>query len=382
MEKVQKEIDLSEVVLVLKENRKQIGIATAVTALLAIVYCIFATPIFTAKTIINPPKLTDAGAGVAQALNGLAVLAGGGGGLLSQKTDADVTIAILKTTALKDLVINRFNLQKLWEKSDIELTRRSLKNVVKFTPDIKSGFVEIDVDDKDPKLAAAIANYYIIALGQMVSNISYSRSNIKFQFYNEQLANAESALNLAEDNLKHFTESNGFIAGQQAEVAAGLSTQLQAQLIVAQAQLQSMRLYAAPGNPDYIQLESQVASYKQQLDNLNLPDAPDPIGIPANAAPAMAKQYANLMREFVLRKEIYGIIAKQYEANRLDALSELVPVGIQVVDPAVIPLYRSKPKRLFVVVGGLMLGLIASSIYFIIFNRKKIIIEVENKEGV
>lgn len=377
MNKQQKEIELSQVVGVIKENRKQIGISTGVTTFIAIIYCIFATPIFTAITIINPPKLTDAGTGVAQALSGLAALAGGGG-LLNQKTDGDLTIAILKTTALKDMVIRKFDLQKYLNKKDIELTRRALDGKVKFIPDMKSGFVEIDVDDKDPKLAAAIANFYTIALGQMISNISYSRSNTKFQFFNEQLTSAESSLNLAEDNLKQFTESNGFIAGQQAQVAAGLSTQLQAQIIVAQAQLQSMRIYAAPDNPDYIKLESQIASYKQQLDNLNTPEAPDPIGIPANAAPAMAKQYANLMREFTLRKEIYGIIAKQYEANRLDALSEMIPVGIQVVDPAQVPLYKSKPKRLKIIAEGLLIGLLGSCVYFIIRNRKKIIVEIKS----
>ena len=172
MQSQQKEIDLSKVIGVLKENKKRIGHVTGVTTVLAIIYCFFATPIFTAKTIINPPKLTDAGSGAAQALNGLAALAGGGGGsLLSQKTDVDITIAILKTDALKNLIIQKFDLEHELEKKDIELTRRALDGKVKFIPDIKSGFLEIDVDDKDPKLAADIANYYSVALGQMISNI-------------------------------------------------------------------------------------------------------------------------------------------------------------------------------------------------------------------
>ena len=379
MDNKQKEIDLSKVVLVLKDNRKQIGIVTAVTTLLAIVYCIFATPVFTAKIIINPPKLTDAGSGVLfQALNGLSGLAAGsgGGGLLLQKTDADVTIAILKTTALKDMIINQFNLQKRWEKKDIELTRRALDEKVKFIPDMKSGFVEIDVDDKDPKMAANVANYYNLALGQMISNISYGRSNTKYQFYQSQLTGAESAMNASENNLKVFAESNGFIAGQQVQIVASLSAQLQAQLIVAQAQLQSMSMYASPDNPDYQQLESQIGSYKIQLDNMNVSGTPDPIGIPATRAPALAKKYTNLMREYVLRQEVYKIIVKQYEVNRLDTLSDLAPVGIQVVDPAQAPLYKSNPKRLKIVLGAVVLGALLSSMYFIIRNRKRIIVEI------
>jgi tyrosine-protein kinase Etk/Wzc len=378
MQAQQQEIDLSKVVLVLKENKKRIAISTGITTLIAIVYCLIATPIFTAATIINPPKLTDAGSGAAQLIGGLAAL--GGGGLLNQKTDADVTIAIMKTNAMKDMIISKFDLQKLLKKKDIELTRRTLDSKVKFTTDMKSGFVEIDVDDKDPTLAAAVANYYVIALGQMVSNISYGKSNIKYQFFNQQLEKAESSLNTAEEAVKQFALQNGIIAGQQVIIVANLATQLQAQLVVAQAQLQAMSLYASPDNPDYIELNSQIASYKGQLDKLNNSASPDPIGVPAGLAPELAKQYAGLMRDVMFRQEVYKIIARQYEANRLDSVSELTPVGIQVVDPAVIPLYKSKPKRLNILVGGFMLGLIANSVYFILRNRKKIIVEInENK---
>lgn len=380
MQAQQKEIDLSKVVLVLKENKKRIAISTGVTTFIAIVYCLIATPIFTAATIINPPKLTDAGSGAAQLIGGLAALGGGGG--LYQKTDADVTIAILNTGALKNLVIQKFDLVKLFKQKDIELTRRNLAGKVKFIPDMKSGFVEIDVDDKDPKLAAALANYYVIALGQMVSNISYGKSNAKFQFFNQQLDKAESSLNIAEEAVKQFALQNGIIAGQQVNIVANLATQLQAQLVVAQAQLQAMSLYASPDNPDYIELNSRIASYKGQLDKLNNSASPDPIGVPAGLAPELAKQYAGLMRDVMFRQEVYKIIARQYEANRLDSVSELTPVGIQVVDPAVVPLYKSKPKRLKVVVGGFMLGLMASSVYFILRNRKKIIVEVGNEKSV
>ena len=375
MQAQQKEIDLSKVILVLKDNKKRIAISTGITTLIAIVYFLIATPIFTATTIINPPRLTDAGSGASQVLSGLAAISGGGG-FLSQKTDADVTIAILNTIALKNLVIQKFDLVKLLKQKDMELTRRSLASKVKFIPDMKSGFLEIDVDDKDPKLAAALANYYVIALGQMVSNISYGKSNNKYQFFNQQLVKAESSLNTAEEAVKQFAFKNGIIAGEQVNIVASLATQLQAQLVVAQAQLQAMSLYASPDNPDYIELNSRIASYKGQLDKLNNFASPDPIGVPAGLAPELAKQYAGLMRDVMFRQEVYKIIARQYEANRLDSVSELTPVGIQVVDPAVVPLYKSKPKRLNILVGGFMFGLIASSVYFILRNRKRIIIKV------
>lgn len=376
MENIQKEIDLGKVVLVLKDNRKQIGIVTAVTTLLAIAYCVFATPIFTAKTIINPPKLTDAGSGVSQALSGLAALAGGGGGFLSQKTDSDVAIALLNTAALKNMIIERFGLLKYFNAKDIELARTALSGKVKFIPDMKSGFLEIDVDDKDPRLAANIANYYTVALGQLISNIAYNRSQQKMTFFEGQLKVSKQNLSQAESNIKAFIQKNGIIAGQQMQVLASIATQLQSKLVVAQAQLQSLAYYASPENSEYKSLQAQIDSYKQQLNQLNDQDSADNIAIPSNLAPDLAQQYLNLMRNFILQEEIYKLLTKQYQANRLDALSEMIPTAVQVVDSAAVPLHKSKPKRLKIVLGAVIFGLLSSNIYFIIRNRKKIIIEV------
>lgn len=380
MIKKQKEIDLIKVWIVLKDSKKRIGLITLLTTLISIIYCVFATPIYTAKLLINPPKLSDAGSGISQALGGLSLFAGGSGGLLNQKTDADITIAVLKTDALSDLIINKFKLQKLYKKDNLELTRRVLSGQVKFIPDLKSGFVEIDVNNKDPQLATNIANYYAIALGQMISNISYGKSTVKAQFYSDQLNVAKKNLDRAENAIKSFAESNGFTAGNQVEIAAGLATQLQAKLVVAQSELQNMSMYATADNPDYIKLKSQIDSYKAQLDNVNANSQNDSIGVPSRIAPQLAKDYASLKREVVLRQEIYSLIQKQYEANKLDALSEMAPIGIQVIDPAQVPIYKSAPKRLKIVVGGFMLGLFASSIFFILINRKSLIIEVESEK--
>jgi uncharacterized protein involved in exopolysaccharide biosynthesis len=183
----QKEIDLAKLWIVLKTNQKRIWQTTAFTTVIAMIYCVFATPIFTAKTIINPPKLADAGSGIDQLLSGITSLGLGGGGLLSQKTDSDIVTAMLKTDQLKNMVIAKFNLVKYYDKKDIELTRKYLDDVVQFVPNMKSGFLEIDVDDKDPKLATNMANYYNIALGQLISNVAYRKSNQKQQFFITQI---------------------------------------------------------------------------------------------------------------------------------------------------------------------------------------------------
>lgn len=380
MSEHKKEIDLSKLIPILIQNKKPIGIVTACTTLIAIIYCIFATPIYTATALINPPKLSDSGTSFSQVLSGMAAIAGGGGGLL-QKTDADISIAILNTTAVRDLVIKRFNLQTVLEQPNVEKTRRVLAKMVNLTPDLKSGFVAISVDNKSPKMAADMANYYTVALGQVINNIAYARANQRYSFYQDQLESASLALTKSEAALRIFSESNGVIAGQQAQVIAGISTQLQAKLVSAQIELRRISYYISPQNPDYLSLESQIYSLKHQLAALNNQSLDsDGLVIPAGLAPNLASQYIRLMRDFKFKELVYEVMLKQSKAAQLDSLSEMGPLAIQVVDPAVVPFYKSKPKRLYIIIGGFIVGFLATVLYTIVINKKHFIIQIENEK--
>ena len=375
MEK-QKEIDLAKVIRVWKENKKKIGVSTAITTILAIIYCIFATPIFTAQVTINPPKLTDAGTTFSQVISGLNAIGGSAGGVL-QKTDADITVAMLSTNYVSDMIIQKYDLVRKLKAGDKDLARLGLFAKAHFTPDMKSGFVKISVDDKDPKLAADIANYYVVALGQLINNVAFGRANQKYQFYQGQVANALANLNNAESALKDFAKKNGIIAGQQLQVLADLSTQLQVQIVAVQTQMQSMSYYVSPDNPDYLTLQAKLDSLKSQLDKINNQNSDSNIVLPAGLAPELANQYLNLMRDFTFKELVYGVLMKQSKAAQLDALSEVQPMAIQVIDSAQVPLHKSKPKRLLIILASLLFGFITSSLYYIIRNRQRIISNIK-----
>jgi capsule polysaccharide export protein KpsE/RkpR len=200
-------------------------------------------------------------------------------------------------------------------------------------------------------------------------------------FFNQQLASAKKAVNDAQSKLKDFAQKNGIVAGQQSQVIAGLTTQLQAQLVVAQAQLQAMSLYATTDNPDYKEVSAKVDAIRKQLNDISgqqtqSSNNPDSLPIPAGLAPELAQQYANLVRDVVLSDEILKVIAKQYEAAKIDALSEMAPTAIQIIDPAQVPLHKSKPQRLKIVLLCSIITLIICCVYVLIKNFKRIVIDV------
>ncbi|MCC2624740.1 MAG: hypothetical protein K0R14_613 [Burkholderiales bacterium] len=371
-----KEFDLFKAWQIVKDGKKIIAIGSGITTFIAIIYCIFATPIFTAKVIINPPKLTDPGIGLSQMLLGSSYVPNSNFSFdYTTKTDADTAIAMMRTNALMDMVVDKFNLTKLYKSKDREIVRGILYGRAQFISNIRSGFLEIYFDDSNPKLASDIVNFYVVALGQLISNVAHEKSRQRMQFFLSQMSSTKDEMIKAQDSLKTFAKANGIIAGQQLQAVAGLSIQLQAQLVSAKSQLQAMSLYATNNNPEYKSLQATINSLKAQLDKLSgQSNAVDQLPIPSGLAPGLAQQYQNLLGDALLREEIYKLVVKQYESAKIDVISEEVPEAIQVIDPAQVPIHKSKPRRLRIIFSSFVLGIFLSVVYLLFKNRKSLII--------
>ena len=67
---------------------------------------------------------------------------------------------------------------------------------------------------------------------------------------------------------------------------------------------------------------------------------------PAKGSPG--SDYLNRFRDFKYQETLFELMAKQYELARLDEARE--GAVVQVVDPAIVPERRSKPKRALIIV--------------------------------
>ncbi|MDQ5920853.1 MAG: hypothetical protein QG673_909, partial [Pseudomonadota bacterium] len=291
--------------------------------------------------------------------------------------DSDTTIAFLKSRYVVDQIIKKFNLIKYYKVKDIAVARKTLMGVTTTIPDAKSGLLEIDVDYKNPKMAADIANTYVTELGGLISSIGLNTALHKRQFYDSQIVQVKKDLAQAQKALQDFMIKNGITAGAQTSIVTGISTQLQAQLAVAQSQLISMQRYATADNPDYKALQSQIKSLKSQILNLSgtTSTVNDNISIPANLAPQLSQEYINLITHVAFIAEMYSLLTKQYEANKLDELIDQKPISVQVIDYAEPPLYKSKPKRLKIILSTFFLGFLVSFIYVIFKNRASLVVK-------
>ena len=75
-----------------------------------------------------------------------------------------------------------------------------------------------------------------------------------------------------------------------------------------------------------------------------------------------------LLRDVKYNEMLYGLLAKQYEAARLDEAKD--PGVIQVLDQAVRPEHKSKPKRAFIVLMCTAIATIAAIIFVLLLEAK------------
>lgn len=361
-----KVIDWLRIFEVLKQNLKWMVSLILIVTSVALIYSATLPAIFTASALINPPKLSDAATNLGGVLGGSLTA-------ISSDNSVNITIASLNTNRVRDLLIKKHDLMARWKIANIQTARGVLAGMVSFVPDKFSGFLAINVDSTDPKLAAEIANGYVEALSQGISDVANNKTIQRYNFYREQMLIEQKELNKAESAVKAFNLSHGITAGQQSQVISGIVAQLNAQLVAAQANLSAMALYASADNPDYKALQATVTSIKEQLSKINGQQSYGDDAVPTNLVPALSQEYVGLMRNQGIHEMVYKVLVNQFEGYKFDFLISQAPTPIQVLDKADVPLTKSKPNKFRIVFGAFLVSTLLSLIFILLRNRKLLI---------
>src|SRR5262249_14727883 len=140
--------------------------------------------------------------------------------------------------------------------------------------------------------------------------------------------------------------------------------QLRAQIAAKEVQLHAMQSFATEQNPQRILVEQQIVGLRQQLRKLEGEASGgegDPI-VSTGKIPGAGLEYVRKYRDVKYYETIFELLAKQYEAAKIDESREAAV--IQVLDQATEPDRKSSPKRLLIIalctICGLMIGCVSS----------------------
>ena len=339
---------LPALLLVLAREKKRILQITLGAALLATIVAFLMPTMYTATATILPPERKQST--LNSMIGQIGAIAGLGGADLGLKNPADVFVAMLKSRTIEDDLINRFDLRKVYRVKRYQDARRKLDSNSEIVVE-KEGLISVSVTDHEPKRAAEIANAYVDELYSLNQNLAITEAAQRRRFYEQQINAEREELSRAELALKQVQEKTGLVqADAQGKAIIESVADMRAQVAIHEVQLQAMRSYATPSNPDLKRAETELAGLRGQLAKLERnPGAlgNGNIGIPTRQLPQVESEYIRGLRDLKYHEALYEFLGKQLEAARIDEGQDAVLV--QVVDHAVAPERKSRPKRMLIV---------------------------------
>ncbi|OFZ97472.1 MAG: lipopolysaccharide biosynthesis protein [Betaproteobacteria bacterium RIFCSPLOWO2_02_FULL_62_17] len=329
-------MSLLDLLLVVAENARLLIFGPLLAGLVALGIAFIIPPTFTATTRILPPQQQQgAAAMLASQLGALGGLAGAAG--LNIKNPADTYIALIKSRTVADRLIERFDLMQVYEAKLRQDARKALEGATKASSG-KDGLITIEVDDEDPKRAADIANAYVEELHKLTGSLAITEAQQRRVFFEKQLQQSQENLKRAELALGQTGAGESLIRSAPQAMVEGIA-RLKAQVTAQEVRLATMRGSLTEENPQLRLAQRELASLRAQLSLAERDQ-------PSKNAPGA--EYLNRYRDFKYQETLFDLMAKQYEMARLDEARE--GAVIQVVDPAVVPERKSKPKRALVAV--------------------------------
>lgn len=348
------EISLLDVAIVLAKHKKKIAGLAAAASVAALAISLLMPNIYTATAKILPPQQAQSSASAMLAqLGGLAGLAGGAAGL---KSPNDLYLGMLKSRPVADNLVQRYSLMQRYESKLQSSARQVLASKSNLSAG-KDGIIVIDVEDTDPKVAADLANAYVDELYKLTRVLAVTEASQRRLFFERQLNQAKENLTHAQLSAKAAMDQGGLVnVDVQGRAVLETNARLRGQISAKEVQIAAMRAYAADRNPELLKAQQELAAMKAELAKT------EGAGRGATQADNSGQGLESLrqLRDLKYYETVYEMLAKQYELAKIDEAKD--SSVIQVLEKAIEPDRKSKPKRSLIVLlaafGGLFVGML------------------------
>jgi len=149
--------------------KKFISIVTGLVTVLAVIYSLILPKIYTATAVVLPPELEDISKGGSMMnrnmFSSLGDMFGGGFNY------SNIVISMLKSSRMAEDAVARFDLKKYYKKDTVTEASDALKGNTSIVV-TKEKAISVSVDNKDPVMAADLANFYISNLDGMNADLA------------------------------------------------------------------------------------------------------------------------------------------------------------------------------------------------------------------
>jgi tyrosine-protein kinase Etk/Wzc len=335
-------------------------------------------------TVLPPGGDATLGLGAASSLLGASAGFATSVSLPFMATPSDIVAAILKSRAVGEAVIKEEHLMEAYDTESMEEALGELFSRVQIqvTPE---GLISLSYEDRVRARAADVANRLIEKSDQIGRSASASQAKNARLFIEQRLAQTQEELTRSEENLRRFQEENKTILlDDQMRASIEKAAELKARMVSSEIELNVLSKTMSPSHPGIRSLRSEIDEIRSQLDILERgKDGEDPEGrtvvdVPFSEVPSLSLKLARLIREVKIQEGVFELLTQQYEQYKIQETKD-TPT-IQVLDRAVPPERRFRPRRAKLVGLSGILSLFASMVFIFGLEYFKVLRQ-RNPEG-
>jgi tyrosine-protein kinase Etk/Wzc len=322
---------------------------------------------YRATTTVLPPERETLSLGLTSSLAGAVSGLGTSYSLPFMATPSDIIAAILKSRTVAEAVLEKENLMETYKTKSREAAFRELFSRVSVSVS-PEGIVSLSYDDKDKIRAAKVANRFVEEMDRVNRETSTSQAKNARMFIEERLTKTQGDLSKAEEDLRNFQEENKtLLLDSQMKTAIEKAADLKAEMVSAEIELNVLSKTMSSSHPQIQSLRSKINEIKRQLETLELGNQKEEskdktvLDVPFTEVPSLSLKLARLVREVKIQEKVFELLTQQYEQYKIEETKN-TPT-IQVLDKAIPPEKRFKPKRALLVGISGILSLFASTFF-------------------
>ncbi len=349
---------------------------TIITTLISLIVAFLLPVWYAATTNLVPSTSSQESAGIggtaiSSALKefGLTKMTGSSGG------EQYSYIVILQSRTVIDSIIEKYHLDKVYDipKNEmVDLRKEFLDNLeVAYE---KEGNYTITVWDTDRQRAADIANDIVEIANSHFVNIYRQDTKLSKEYFESRIRSLDSNLTEIGKALNKFTQKTLLFAPEDQATAIAKSL---SDLKSEQVKYEIIYNYY---KTNYGENDPLAKSFQTMSDELNrkltkLKTQPGFAGnFALNDASAVAVEYMRLYTDFETYSKVKAFLVSMLEKIRSDEIKSIQ--SLLVVDKAIPPDKKDKPKRVYIVAGSAVGGLVLALIIVFLINY---ISEIKNR---
>ena len=369
-----KEVDILDLFSALHAARGLIVGGTLLVCVLAGALSFLIPKEYEATAQLLPPKEQKQGFGFSDLLSALPIPTL----RLGEKgTPADIFIATLKSMHTRRSMVHTFKLQ---ERYGVETMTDAVETLAEKTVIDKSeeGTIVISVLDRDPQMAAQMANHYTVILDSTNKSIGQISARERMGFIQVLRIEGEARLDSVMGNLQEFqSEHNAISIEDQARAVIGAAAAMQTDAMELEIMRQGMIASGLDESHDRVKkLEREILLRQDAMtflrDGLNADgrgmmrgpqtlEMEENLFLPLRDIPKVAQDYAILEKDVLVQKALMQLLLQQEAESLIESRNNTATV--QVLDPAIPPEIKARPQRVLIVFIAGVLSLFASISY-------------------